>query len=388
MRKPSNRPSGHSRRIRGAEADIAAINQKLPETVRSVFAFDADLIDDSLKKHPNDENAPLLSVIVPVFNCATFLPTTLDMLLGQTMRNIEVVCINDGSTDDSLAILEARAEKDPRLIVVSQENQGQSSARNKGLDLARGRWFGFVDADDSVPADYFETLCRAAEEGDADIVHCRVHFTYPDGRVSEHPFNHDILRLDTRLPCNKLLFTYLSGFVWNKVYRREVLEGLRFIEGIYWEDNPFTLMAVLKATRILAVPDVYYDYLQRSNSTVSSAKPKLHFDLLKSTALILKFLDKSPDIKKWMYRDFAPSIVWRLDMELLNAQKNKALAPADLKRFKRERFRTLLSIRYLPLSRKLGCEAEVVKLKKHANAFLRPFRILELPFRVLFNLFH
>ena len=370
-------------------AQIEAINQKLPKKPTTVFAFNAATGEPfGSEEEGGGRAAPEISVVIPVFNCEKYLPATLDMLLGQTIKNIEVLCINDGSTDRSREILEARAAEDTRLIVINQENQGQSSARNKGLDAARGRFIGFMDADDAVPLNYFEVLCRAAEEGNADMVHCRVNYTYPDGTVEEYSLNHAILRLDTRLPCNKLFFTYISGFIWNKVYRRELLKDLRFIEGIYWEDNPFTMAAALKARRILTVSDVYYDYLQRPNSTVHSIKPKIHFDLVKSTNFMLKYLNESPDVEKWMYRDFARHISGRLEAEIERAENNKGLAPAELKRFRRECFRTLLRIKHIPLSQKLGCEEEISRMRKHASAFARPFRIIEIPFRVIFNLFH
>ena len=92
----------------------------------------------------------MISIIVPVYNAAPYLPQCLDSLVNQTYRDIEIICVNDGSTDNSLDILKAYAERDSRILVIHQENQGLSDARNKGLKNARGEWVMFVDSDDWI----------------------------------------------------------------------------------------------------------------------------------------------------------------------------------------------------------------------------------------------
>ena len=100
----------------------------------------------------------MISIIVPVYNAAPYLPQCLDSLVNQTYRDIEIICVNDGSTDNSLDILKAYAERDSRILVIHQENQGLSDARNKGLENARGEWVMFVDSDDWIGTDCCKTL--------------------------------------------------------------------------------------------------------------------------------------------------------------------------------------------------------------------------------------
>ena len=107
------------------------------------------------------EMKPLLSVVVPVYNAAKFLPHCLDSLCGQTYRNLEIVCVNDGSTDDSLAVLKKYASRDTRIKVIRQENAGVSAARNRGLDAATGELVTFVDADDWLEPNTYETAVQA-----------------------------------------------------------------------------------------------------------------------------------------------------------------------------------------------------------------------------------
>ena len=115
-----------------------------------------------------------VSVIVPVFNVGEYLSTSLDSILNQTLEDIEIICINDGSTDDSLNILEYYAKKDKRIKIISKENEGQGTARNVGLDNAQGEFISFVDADDFIKKDMLEKLYNKSVNGNLDLVMCKV----------------------------------------------------------------------------------------------------------------------------------------------------------------------------------------------------------------------
>lgn len=117
-------------------------------------------------------NEKLISVIIPVYNTAKYLPRCLDSILKNTYKNLEIICIDDGSTDESLAILHTYADRDKRVKVVTQTNGGVSSARNQGLNLASGFFISFVDSDDWVHHQYFEALVSVQEKTNAQIVNC------------------------------------------------------------------------------------------------------------------------------------------------------------------------------------------------------------------------
>ena len=115
-----------------------------------------------------------VSVIVPVFNVESYLNESLDSILNQTLKDIEIICINDGSTDNSLDILETYSKKDKRIKIISKENEGQGVARNVGLDNAQGEYISFVDSDDFIKRDMLEKLYNKAENNDLDLVMCKV----------------------------------------------------------------------------------------------------------------------------------------------------------------------------------------------------------------------
>ena len=110
-----------------------------------------------------------VSIIVPVYNVEKYLKRCLESLVNQTLKDIEIICVNDGSTDGSLAILNEYVRNDDRIVVINQENSGQSVARNRGIDVAKGEYIGFVDSDDWVCEDYFERLHNSAIQNNAEI---------------------------------------------------------------------------------------------------------------------------------------------------------------------------------------------------------------------------
>ena len=124
--------------------------------------------DDGLQD--NKQAAPGISIIVPVYNTEKFLARCLDSILGQTFRDFEIICVNDGSTDGSQQILDRYVECDKRIKVIWQENAGLSAARNTAMKISKGKWLGFVDSDDTIDPNFYERLLAAADKNNADIV--------------------------------------------------------------------------------------------------------------------------------------------------------------------------------------------------------------------------
>lgn len=219
---------------------------------------------------------PLVSIIIPVYNVEQYLPQCLDSVLAQSYPNIEVICINDGSTDESLAILTSYSQKDKRLLVIDKENQGVSVARNVGIEQMKGDFVMFVDSDDWLDDDCIERVLAYQEENQCDIVM----FSYVRERahssMKKELFGQSVVfegeeckKLARRIigPINEEITSPASldsyGTIWGKLYRKQVIEDLRFVDlkkiGTA-EDSLFNMFAFKRSDRIGFIQDVYYHY--------------------------------------------------------------------------------------------------------------------------------
>ena len=179
---------------------------------------------------------PKVSIIVPVYNVEKYLARCLDSIMAQTEHDIEIICVNDGSTDSSASILDAYAAKDSRIRIRTQPNGGLSAARNAGLDIATGDWVMFVDSDDWIPNYAVEGFLKVAAESGALVV-VSADFAVDD-LATARPANFAWTRQSPAL--EKLVGRRkIQSSAWNKFYRRDVIGERRFIEGIYFEDWPF-----------------------------------------------------------------------------------------------------------------------------------------------------
>ena len=215
-----------------------------------------------------------ISVIVPVYNVEKYLNRCLDSILFQRFKDIEVICINDGSTDNSDYILTRYAKKDKRIKIISQANYGLSSARNIGLSYASGESIFFLDGDDAIHPDCLISLWHILNDSKADFVHCQ--FEKSDG-ISRRYYDIDEKEIKYRLVSSYCFMCSKNmGFqVWSNLYRKELLEGIRFIDGIHFEDVPFLLMVLARRPKIALLNEKMYFYTFNENSISNKqAHPK------------------------------------------------------------------------------------------------------------------
>lgn len=209
-----------------------------------------------------------LSVILPIYNVESYLPKCLDSLINQSFTNIEIICVNDGSKDNSLEILRDYEQKDQRIIVIDKENGGVSSARNAGIRVSHGKYITFVDPDDYVDTDAYEKCMNRLYETDADILV----FDY----IVE-PDNRQPIKLTDKKyvePFDAVSDSDISsGFVWNKIFRHSTVinNNIYFKEDInYAEDNLFVNMILTKSKCTVTCPGVLYHYQYHSDSSGNS----------------------------------------------------------------------------------------------------------------------
>lgn len=167
----------------------------------------------------------LISVIVPVYNIASFLPRSIGSILQQSYPRIEVIAVDDGSTDDSLAVLKELAKTDERLKVVHQENGGVTSARLRGVSASSGEWIGFVDGDDWIEPEMFQRLIDNAEKHGADISHCGYQMVFPD-RVDYYYNTGRLAVQNKREALKELIAGSFEPGLWNKLFHRRLFQNL------------------------------------------------------------------------------------------------------------------------------------------------------------------
>lgn len=215
-----------------------------------------------------------VSVLTPVYNVEKYLPECLDSLKAQTLRDIEFICINDGSTDSSLEILRRYAADDPRFVIIDKSNSGYGASMNRGLDVARGEYVGIVESDDVASPKMFKKLYQFAKKHDCDIVKSN-YYEY-DGQtdVFQDVFGNfrcgEVFDVREDLDVLKMI-----PIIWAAIYRRSMLveTGVRFNEtpGASFQDTSFVFRAWVASRRIALLRDAYLHYrVSRAESSVKS----------------------------------------------------------------------------------------------------------------------
>ena len=223
----------------------------------------------------NKPTRPKLSVIVPVYNMGKFLPTCLDALLHQTLKDIEVICVNDGSTDNTQAILDKYSKKDPRVVVVKQENGGLSSSRNTGIEHATTQYIMFCDGDDYYATTMCEKMHNAMSEHDVDFAACGIKNIYTTkyaGRISDDEEYFRIKYAGVQ-PIDEELLLKTDVSACNKIFKKTTIDqnNLRFPEGLHYEDNFFFLSYACVSSSIYFVNEYLYNYVRHDSGIMTSS---------------------------------------------------------------------------------------------------------------------
>lgn len=281
-----------------------------------------------------------VSIIIPVYNDEDYVGKCLDSVLSQSGCKIEIICIDDGSTDGSSEILRNYAGRDSRLRVISQDNKGVSAARNRGIDEAQGRYVLFVDSDDMLAPDAVESLVRLADAENLDQVIFGVEVFRDKGaasvgdsfferekeyfRVKESAVFH---RVCSGVELSRQLIDCESFYVsvWSRMSKRQLFteKGLRFVEGIIHEDNLFTPLAMVNSRRATIVPDILYRRRLRGGSIMTSSRLEKRAAGLLVAAMKLRLADDVfGKYMTYLYRK-----IWlALSQELEKESKDRIIA--------------------------------------------------------------
>ncbi len=214
----------------------------------------------------------LLSVIIPVYNVEKYLEKCVYSITNQTYQNLEIILVDDGSKDSSGQICDALASADKRIKVLHKKNEGQAKARNCGMDLAKGEYIAFLDSDDYIASTMYAELINVIETDDCDIAACGVQEVDEEGTLTgNNSFGAGVFFLNKEEVVEDLYKQTKVRFeVWNKVFRRDILQGVRFIEGQLYEEVAFCRMSYLKINKYAYLDKPLHFYLcKRAGNTNS-----------------------------------------------------------------------------------------------------------------------
>lgn len=228
-----------------------------------------------------------VSVIVPLYNMELYIERCLDSLVNQTLKEIEIIVVNDGSTDRSDAIMQSWVNKNDNIIYLTKENGGQASARNLALELARGEYIGFVDSDDWIDLEMYDTMYSYAKEHDCDIVISNTVDEYNGYQVYHRQSDVGKFR-----KC---------GSVCNKIFRKELIGNVRFPVGLWYEDLCFGVKLLMKTDKIGYVENHFYHAFNREGSTMNNNNSEKNLDMLTVLADILTYAKNENLYEKFQY---------------------------------------------------------------------------------------
>ncbi len=212
-----------------------------------------------------------ISVIVPVYNTEEYIEKCIRSIMNQTYKNMEIIIVNDGCTDNSIKVVEELKKSDDRIIIVNQENQGVSAARNAGLEKASGEYVAFVDSDDYLDEKMYEKLVNYMEDNDADLVSARAFIVERNSMPGENDYNNYV---DLFTSKKQVLKAYADAFltiaVWDKLFTRKVIGNTRFDSTVFCEDAKFVLDVCENARRILCTSERLYYHLKRTGNSLTN----------------------------------------------------------------------------------------------------------------------
>ena len=263
---------------------------------------------------------PKISIIVPIYNVERYLRDCLNSLINQTLSDIEIICVNDGSTDSSPRILEEYALKDSRIKVINKENSGYGASMNMGLAAAEGEYIGIVESDDFVKANMYEDLYNLAKENNADVVKSDWYCYWTDKKESRKSGKISFFKSNKIInTCKYKDLLKLQPSIWSAIYKREFWESnnIKFLEtpGASYQDTSFTFKVFMCAPKIVLTKDAYVYYRQDNINSSCNSKDKA-FAICGEFDEIDRFMSNAPELQK-EFGEYVYSIQYRSYLETM-----------------------------------------------------------------------
>lgn len=292
----------------------------------------------------------LISIIVPVYKVEKYIHKCIESILNQTYDKLEIILIDDGSPDSCPKICDDYALRDNRIKVIHQKNQGLSSARNKGIELAKGEYIGFVDSDDYIEPSMFQDLYNTIVENNADISICN--FYVINNKSKEKTVKNGLKNKQyNKIEALKeiLLDNEIQSYAWNKLYKRELFENVKYPVGKKYEDIGTTFYLFEKSNRIQYIGKPGYNYLNREDSIVFNYNEQTIIDYIDIIIERYKYVEKKfEELKKYNFYYLAKTLITAYNdvNSLLNINNKLIVKVEELYKLVKEEFEKYGNISY------------------------------------------
>lgn len=212
----------------------------------------------------------LISIIIPVYKVEKYLEKCIQSVINQTYENLQIILVDDGSPDNCGKICDEYAQKDHRIEVIHKSNGGLSDARNKGLEIAKGEYIGFIDSDDYIESDMYEVLYNLLKQYNADVSICNF-YTVSQGKIAIKNAENGIKEYN-RIEILKevLLDNNIQSYAWNKLYKKELFDEIKYPVGKKYEDIGTTFYLLEKCNKVVVTEKPEYYYINRQDSIVNN----------------------------------------------------------------------------------------------------------------------
>lgn len=269
----------------------------------------------------------LVSIIVPVYNVEKYLDKCVNSLMNQSYKNIEILLIDDGSTDTSGVCCDTYAQLDQRIVVIHQRNKGLSGARNTALDIAHGEYITCVDSDDFIASDFVLNLISAIETANADIAVCGTIFCDEnDNEIKRMVCPEKKVVIGDKQIQNLLSCFDIATMAWGKLYKTKLFRNIRYPEGKYNEDVFTTYKLLDKSNSTVIVNYGMYYYRQVTTSIMHKSFSVKHLDAIEGTIERAKYIEKKyPQFKDWAWATVGHTCCKTYERMILAGSKDKKI---------------------------------------------------------------
>ncbi len=324
----------------------------------------------------------IVSIILPVYNVEKYIDTCLTSLLNQTYDKLQIIIVDDGSTDESLNIVKSYKDKFNNIIILTQKNKGVSEARNLALKYVEGNYVLFIDSDDYINNTMIEKLLSSCLKFDSDIAMCGYYLYYENANKKNEIKLYDLKDnyiYDNKKIIDEMLLQKIQGHLWNKMFKKELLDKIKFIfePGRYIQDMLPVFKAVCCSRKITYINEALYYYRQIETSTIHKNNFKLADDYYHATCSVINYINENGMfVKRESMDTFRTMSMLILILQLINADEY-----SNFRTFKNGRYKEIIIKNYLfnsniSIKNKIKItliKLDVYKLLKNANRYISKF---------------